>query len=528
MSSMTRRLSRPTARTRSSAPGKSGIPVSGRNSIRMVRPRRAALLRHPAEHIGHLVEGHRVSFEVDHVHGRCPETLGHVEAALFGDPARRARKWAGEPIDVADGDAGVIALPAELGQLHAGAFEQERRGRERMRSPHGQPPRSARATWPAARSCSRARGPSPVTRSERPSARRIERGPSRGSRPARRRTRASPAVLRSPTRQISWAHEVMAVSWGSPGGGVKSNCARVPSTRWRTTRTSAVFSMAPSDPVTVMRGGREIGAANDVSMEAVAPDCELRPGAEGVFGVALCRWPSASGRSAMVTHVRAPPAVTSPISHRIMSMTWVPNAPIHPPPRPRSKSQPYWRSGDPRARGEGGEMKVLEAADLARGDELPHLSPGRLMAELEVEEVDHPGRLGLGDERRTLVGGHAERLVAQHGMPGRRWPVARTRRGGTAASARRSDRRPPRTGRAQQPGSLAETTSTTSHPICRKTGATTRDPKPAPTMPTRSGRRSPVVDPDVSMVPPLAVPGHPTSGIVGRSGGRTRVGGRRP
>ncbi len=60
---------------------------------------------------------------------------------------------------------------------------------------------------------------------------------------------------------------------------------------------------------------------------------------------------------------------------------------------------------------------MLEATQLARCDELSHLPSGRLMAELEVEEVDHPGRLGFGRQRRPLIGGHPERLVAQHGMP---------------------------------------------------------------------------------------------------------------
>ena len=179
-----------------------------------------------------------------------------------------------------------------------------------------------------------------VIRAPPRSARRIERGPSRGE-------HASPSSNEGVTcrpsiteRQISRAHAVMAVWWGSPGGGSKSNCARVPSTRWRTTRTSAVFSMVPADPVTVMRGGREIGAANDVSMAAVAPDANSAHALKASSASHVCRRPSASGRSGIVTQVRAPPAVTSPRSHRIMSMTWEPNAPIHPPPRERSKSQP--------------------------------------------------------------------------------------------------------------------------------------------------------------------------------------------
>ena len=138
-----------------------------------------------------------------------------------------------------------------------------------------------------------------------------------------------------------------------------------------------------------------------------------------------------------------------------------------------------------------------------------HLSPGRLMAELEVEEVDHPGGLGLGGQRRRFVGGHAERLVAQHGVSGRDgepYVVGVEERGRVHGDQVDVSRQRARTAAE----SLAETTSTTSHPIWRKIGATTRAPKPAPTTPIRSGRRSPVVDPDVSMVPPLAVPRHPT------------------
>ena len=81
-------------------------------------PARRAL-RHTAEHVGHLVERHRVPFEVDHVHRFGPQALGHVVAALFADAARRPGERAGEAVDVTHGHAGVLTLSAELAQFHA-------------------------------------------------------------------------------------------------------------------------------------------------------------------------------------------------------------------------------------------------------------------------------------------------------------------------------------------------------------------------------------------------------------------------
>ena len=220
----------------------------------------------------------------------------------------------------------------------------------------------------------------------------------------------------------------------------------------------------------------------------------------------------------MVTRHRAVAPRTSPTSHRRVSTACEPHAPTHPPPRARSKSQPYSRAAATKHRAGVGPLHVLDGSDGAALHELVNAFARGVMAELEVHSVHDLARVRELEHRRLLRRRSRRTACRTARDARRRSPPARARRAGTAANGRTRGRGPGGTTRRPRLVVARVTTSTTSQPsVAENTGATTRAPKPVPMTPTRTA---------LVIRPPPRARGPPERSADGGVRGRNDRGGR--